>query len=37
MYVEERMYLLHPGKVPEYFKLYVFKERLAKMLAAKAR
>ena len=22
MYVEERMYLLHPGKVPEYFKLY---------------
>jgi hypothetical protein len=22
MYVEERMYLLHPGKVPEYFRLY---------------
>ena len=22
MYVEERMYLLHPGKAPEYFKLY---------------
>jgi hypothetical protein len=22
MYVEERMYLLQPGKVPEYFKLY---------------
>ena len=22
MYVEERMYLLHPGKVPEYFKVY---------------
>ena len=31
MYVEERMYLLHPGKVPDYFRL---KERLAKMLAA---
>ncbi|MDH3321184.1 MAG: NIPSNAP family protein, partial [Betaproteobacteria bacterium] len=22
MYVEERMYLLHPGKAPEYFKHY---------------
>ena len=22
MYVEERMYLVHPGKAPEYFKLY---------------
>ena len=22
MYVEERMYVLQPGKVPEYFKLY---------------
>ena len=22
MYVEERMYLLHPGKVPEYYRLY---------------
>ena len=22
MYVEERMYLLHPGKVAEYFRLY---------------
>ncbi len=22
MYVEERMYLLHAGKVPEYFRLY---------------
>ena len=22
MYIEERMYLLHPGKVPEYFRLY---------------
>ena len=23
MFVEERMYTLHPGKVPEYLKLYV--------------
>ena len=22
MYIEERMYLLYPGKVPEYFRLY---------------
>ncbi|MEO8204031.1 MAG: NIPSNAP family protein [Betaproteobacteria bacterium] len=22
MYVEERMYMVHPGKVPEYFRLY---------------
>jgi hypothetical protein len=22
MFVEERMYLLHPGKVPEYFRIY---------------
>ena len=44
MFVEERMYLLHPGKIPEYYTLYetegmlkpapFFKDRLAKMLAA---
>ena len=42
MYVEERMYQLQPGKVPEYFKRYenegmaiqFFVARLIKMLAA---